>query len=422
MVVGAEGGERPRPADADAARVHQRHLGGHPAARAPPRPDGRGAGRRPAPADPGRLLLRLDGRAHAVRRPRPAGHPAPGPRPARAGLGDRLRDRRPRHRRCVVHPRDRARRDGRRRRGRAAHPAVRRAGAQALPLRVRLPRPPRHPHHRPARAQRARRDRPPAGQGVPGRRRPGDPGPRVRHPVRDRLRRGVRHPLRHGPGQELLRRPHLHPAQPDDPPARHPAQAQPAARRHRGQAARGRRRLDRARQHPARARADAARGRRPRGARADQLAAGQVALLLRHRLRHPGRADRQRPHLRRDLPLDRRRLAGLHQPRGPRRGHLGAQRRPVPRLLRRGLPDPAARAGAPRQGHPRALGRPRSRCPCSTTPDHSPYPPPQERRDPPRAAHRPAGRLRRRRRLHRGRRPGHRADEGVGRQGDAAPR
>ena len=37
----------------------------------------------------------------------------------------------------------------------------------------------------------------------------------------------------------------------DDPPARHPAQAQPAARRDPGQAARGRRRLDRPRQHPA---------------------------------------------------------------------------------------------------------------------------------------------------------------------------
>ena len=31
-----------------------------------------------------------------------------------------------------------------------------------------------------------------------------------------------------------------------------------------------------------------------RGARADRLAAGEVAVLLRHRLRHAGRADRQR--------------------------------------------------------------------------------------------------------------------------------
>ena len=75
-------------------------------------------------------------------------------------------------------------------------------------------------------------------------------------------------PFAAGPGQERLRRSHLHPAVADDPPARHPAEAQPAARRHRRQAARRRRRLDRARQHPARARAHAARGRCRRGARA----------------------------------------------------------------------------------------------------------------------------------------------------------
>ena len=47
---------------------------------------------------------------------------------------------------------------------------------------------------------------------APGRGRPGHPGARVRHPGGDRLRRGQRHPVRPGPGQELLRRPHLHPA------------------------------------------------------------------------------------------------------------------------------------------------------------------------------------------------------------------
>ena len=147
---------------------------------------------------------------------------------------------------------------------------------------------------------------------LPGRRRPGHPGAGVRHPGRDRVRRGVRHPVRRGAGQELLRRPHLHPAEPDHPPARHPAQAEPAARRHRGQEARGGGRLDRARQHPARPDPDAPRGGCPRGARPDLLAAGEVAVLLRHRLRHPRRADRQRPDERRDLPLDRRRLARLH--------------------------------------------------------------------------------------------------------------
>ena len=74
----------------------------------------------------------------------------------------------------------------------------------------------------------------------------------------------------------------------------HPAQAQPAARRHPRQAAGRGGRLDRPRQHPARAGPDAARGRRRRGARPDRLAAGALAVLLRHRLRLPGRADRQR--------------------------------------------------------------------------------------------------------------------------------
>ena len=45
---------------------------------------------------------------------------------------------------------------------------------------------------------------------APGRGRPGHPDARVGHAGRDRLRAGVRHPLRAGPGQELLRRAHLH--------------------------------------------------------------------------------------------------------------------------------------------------------------------------------------------------------------------
>ena len=55
-----------------------------------------------------------------------------------------------------------------------------------------------------------------------------------------------------------------------------------------GQAAGRGRRLDRPRQHPARPGPDAARGRRDRGARPDLLPAGEVAVLLRHRLRHAG--------------------------------------------------------------------------------------------------------------------------------------
>ena len=61
-----------------------------------------------------------------------------------------------------------------------------------------------------------------------------------------------------------------------------------------GQARRDRRRLDRPRQHDAADRLDALRRRRDRGARADLVAAGRRAVLLRHRPRRRGRADRRR--------------------------------------------------------------------------------------------------------------------------------
>ena len=133
------------------------------------------------------------------------------------------------------------------------------------------------------------------GPGAPGRGRPGDPHPGVRHARRRRLRAGQRDPVRPGPGEERLRGADLHPALPDDPPARHPAQAQPPARRDRGQAAGRRRRLDRAREHPARHRADAARGRRRRGARADLQPAGAWPCFYGIDFATRDRADRQRP-------------------------------------------------------------------------------------------------------------------------------
>ena len=77
--------------------------------------------------------------------------------------------------------------------------------------------------------------------------------PESGHARGDRLREGVRHPVRLRSRQERLRRAYLHPTEPDHPPARHPAQAQPAARGHPGQANRRGRRLDRAREHTARA-------------------------------------------------------------------------------------------------------------------------------------------------------------------------
>ena len=64
--------------------------------------------------------------------------------------------------------------------------------------------------------------------GGAGRGRPGHPGAGHGLERGRRLRRGQRHPLRRGPDEEPLRRPHLHPAEPDHAPARHPHQAQPA--------------------------------------------------------------------------------------------------------------------------------------------------------------------------------------------------
>ena len=109
-----------------------------------------------------------------------------------------------------------------------------------------------------------RGDGPPAGP----RKHPGSghrhSGPGIRHPRGCRLCRGIRHPVRARLRQELLRGPHLHPALADPAPARHPAQAQRPGIRDPRQARGGGGRLDRPRQHPARHRPDAPRGRRRR--------------------------------------------------------------------------------------------------------------------------------------------------------------
>ena len=84
------------------------------------------------------------------------------------------------------------------------------------------------------------------------------PVPESGTPAAAGLRRGERHPVRAGLRQERLRRPHLHPAQPDPAPAGHPAEAQRPRPHDPRQAHRRGRRLDRAREHPARAGAAAA--------------------------------------------------------------------------------------------------------------------------------------------------------------------
>ena len=157
-----------------------------------------------------------------------------------------------------------------------------------------------------------------------------------------RVRPGVRHPVRLWPGPQRLRRAYLHPALADHPPARHPVEAEPLARQRARQADRGRRRLDRAGQHAAGHRPDAARVRRAGGAHPHLLPTGEVAVLLRHRLRHPGRTDRQRAGHRGDPPLHRRRHPRLRLAGGAGQRDRTAENPIVPGLLRRGVPDRAA--------------------------------------------------------------------------------
>ena len=96
-----------------------------------------------------------------------------------------------------------------------------------------------------------------------------------------RLLEGLRHPARRRPDQEPLRGAHVHPAGPGAAQARPADEVQPAARGGGGQAARGGGRLDRARQHHAPDRADAARRGRRRGPHAHLGAADPPPLPLR---------------------------------------------------------------------------------------------------------------------------------------------
>ena len=91
--------------------------------------------------------------------------------------------------------------------------------------------------------------------------RSGDPGAGLGQPGGARLRARVRPPAGRRADQEPLRRAHVHPARPGAAQARPAAEVQPAPRSRRRQADRRRGRLDRARQHDAPDRADAARRR-----------------------------------------------------------------------------------------------------------------------------------------------------------------
>jgi amidophosphoribosyltransferase len=235
------------------SRQHHRHGPGHRAAgRAPrclkveqARPGGAAQAAR-------RVLLRVHGRAHPVRRARRAGHPAAGARPARPRLGGRQRDGSARHRRRLVS-------------------CARSSPASSSPSTRNGPAlPPASPRPSPRAACSSTSTSPgptPPSPGAmctpPGSRwaaaRPRGPVeadlvipvPESGTPAAIGYAQASGIPYGLGPGQERLCRAHLHPALADDPPARHPAQAQPAARGDPRQAAGGGRRLHRARQHPA---------------------------------------------------------------------------------------------------------------------------------------------------------------------------
>ena len=121
-----------------------------------------------------------------------------------------------------------------------------------------------------------------------------------------------------------------------------PAEVQPA-RRGRGQAGRRRRRLDRPRQHDAPDRGDAVRRGRRRGARAHLVAAGDRPVLLRDRLRRPGRARSPPTHRRGGA---RARSARPRSPTSRSTASRTATRRPGAELCRacltRRLPDAGA--------------------------------------------------------------------------------
>ena len=121
------------------------------------------------------------------------------------------------------------------------------------------------------------------------------PVPDTGAPAAAGYRRGVRHPVSGGHGQEPVRRPDVHPAQPVDAPAGREHEAERAPRAGPRQAPGGRGRLHRARHDDPPDRLAAAPGGRRRGPPADQRAADLPPLLLRHRHLDRDRAHRQ-PH------------------------------------------------------------------------------------------------------------------------------
>ena len=197
----------------------------HLVARAQAQPLRRPLHRGPAPARR-RLRLRRHDQQEAGRRARSARHPPAGARQARRLPDPGVRDLRARHDRRAIRPRHRERRGRGVRRGRRAEPqAVPADGGAALHLRIHLFRAAGLHRRRPLglrRAQEHGRRARPRGAGL---RRRDRAGAGLRRAGRARLRAGLRHSLRARHHPQPLRRPHLHRADPADPPARRAPQA-----------------------------------------------------------------------------------------------------------------------------------------------------------------------------------------------------
>ena len=213
------------------------------------------------PAAARRVLAGLHGREHALRRPRPAGRPAAGARPAGARLGRRAARPRRWTSSAPRGARGRARRADRDRRARPAHAAVRRRRSRRAACSSTSTWPGRTPRSPAARCTR-RGSRSAAGSRS---RRPVEadlviPVPESGTPAAVGYSQGSGIP--YGLGlvkNSYVGRTFIQPSQT----IRQLGirlKLNPLQRRHRRQAAGRRRRLDRARQHPAGAGADAARG------------------------------------------------------------------------------------------------------------------------------------------------------------------
>ena len=264
------------------------------------------------PAAARRVLLRLHGRAHAVRRPRPAGHPPAGARPPRARLGGGQRDRGPRHRRrqpssARSSPASSSRSTptacARTRFAAGRRPRAASSSTSTWPART--PRSPAAVVHeaRVEMGRRLAREHPVEADLV-------IPTPGVRHAGRDRLRR-------RSPASPTARAWSRTPtsAAPSSSPARPSASSasgSSSTRCARSSAASG---WSSSTTRSCAATPSApwsgccARPARPRCTCGSPRPPVKLALLLRHRLRHPGRADRHRPGRRGGPRQHRRRLA-----------------------------------------------------------------------------------------------------------------